>query len=66
MADVARAAARVHKLEGNLEAARAHLDSLLFACHEDGASIAALARAASVSRQAVYNAIDRYRAQLGS
>jgi helix-turn-helix protein len=66
MADIGRAAVKVHRLEGDLEAARAQLDSLLSRCHEDGASIAALAQAAGVSRQAVYNAIDRYRAQLGT
>lgn len=64
LADVGRAAVKVHKLEDGLEAARTQLDSLLFACHEDGSSITALARAAGVSRQAVYNAIERHRAQL--
>jgi predicted transcriptional regulator len=66
LADVRIAAVKVHKLEGDVEAARAKLDSLLLACHEDGASITALARMAGVSRQAVYNAINRYRAQLGT
>jgi DNA-binding phage protein len=59
IADVSRAATKVHKLEGDLEAAHTQLDSLLLACHQDGASISSLARAAGVSRQSVYNAINR-------
>ncbi len=43
---------------------RSQLDARLFYWHEDGVPIAALARASRLSRQTVYQSIDRYRAQL--
>jgi Mor family transcriptional regulator len=59
-------AAKVRRLEADLAAARAELDSALFSEHEDGISIVALARATGLSRYTVYNSIDRHRAQLGA
>jgi hypothetical protein len=45
---------------------RSQLDERLFHWHENGVSIAALAREAGVSRETVYRSIERYRAQLGA
>jgi DNA-binding Lrp family transcriptional regulator len=64
--ELQRAAQRISDLEARVGVARAHLDARLFYWHEDGIPIAELARSTGLSRQAVYNAIDRYRAQLGA
>jgi Mor family transcriptional regulator len=43
---------------------REQLDELLFDWHQDGCSIADLARTAEVSRQSVYNSIERHRSRI--
>jgi DNA-binding phage protein len=52
--------------QSRVDLLRSQLDARLFYWHENDVSIAALARAAGVSRETVYKSIDRYRAQLDS
>lgn len=65
-ARMARGAAKVRKLEADLAGARAQLDAVLCREHDAGVSIAALSRATGLSRQSIYAAIGRHRAQLGA
>jgi Helix-turn-helix domain len=52
--------------QSRVDVLRSRLDARLFYWHENDVPIAALARAAGVSRETVYKSIDRYRAQLGT
>jgi DNA invertase Pin-like site-specific DNA recombinase len=63
LAELAQLAKQVRKNELSLQVARGRLDARLYHWHEDGIPIAALARAANISRHTVYKAIDRYRGQ---
>lgn len=63
MIELQQLAKRIGDLELQLGVARGQLDSRLYHLHEDGAAIAELARNARRSRETIYAAIDRYRAE---
>jgi hypothetical protein len=64
--ELAQLAKRLSDAELQASTIRGQLDARLFYHHENGATIAGLARATGLSRQAVYNSIGRYRARLDS
>lgn len=61
-----RLKSRYDEAQARADALRFEVDAQLYRCHEDGVSIAALSRASGLSRQTVYDSIERYRAQLGA
>ncbi len=62
----AQMAEQLSEAERRVSTLRGQLDGKLFDWHEQGASIAALARATGLSRETVYKSIDRYRSQFGT
>jgi hypothetical protein len=63
MIELQQLAKQIDDLELQLSVARSTLDGRLYYLHEDGVAIAELARNARRSRETVYQAIDRYRAE---
>ncbi len=63
MREIQQLAKQISDLEVKLSVARSTLDGQLYYLHEDGVAIAELARNARRSRETIYTAIDRYRAE---
>jgi CRP-like cAMP-binding protein len=64
--ELAQLGRQLAEAQSGVAVLRSQLDARLSYWHEDGVSIAALARVTGVSRETVYKSIDRYRAQLGA
>jgi hypothetical protein len=62
--ELARLARRLHNAENDVALIRDQRDERLLAWHEDGMSAQKLADAAGMTRQGVYDAIERYKRQL--
>ncbi len=64
MANVERLARELHDAEAHLRHARFMLDGALWRAHEEATlSVASLARAATLSRESIYQAMDRARSR---